>query len=225
MKKVNLICDPEVNVIVLKNGYKELRILKNNQDDLLFCLSHFQDDSTFTIDETNTQIYEAVNELYCDFIESRIFKGMDEWELERIKSECVLFNEDYEQTIVKLIEENQRQNQNFKKSIYYRSLVKDGIVSWLSDTEPDHIASSFVIEKLDHAYRFTFYSSPLKEESKNIVVTIARSGSKYLGYSNCLFRFYESLEQLGEQNRTNNASWLNSLGNKAKNMMRILTKK
>lgn len=225
MKKVNLIGDPKENLIVLKNGYKELRMIKNNQGDLMFCLSHFQDDATFTIDEVNTPIYETVNELYYDFLDSRIFKELDEGELERIKKECAFFNEDYEQKVAKIIKENERENENFKKSMYYRLLVKDGIVTWLSDTQPEHIASSFTIEKRRHSYRISFYSSPLKEENKNIVVTVSRSGSRYLFYSGCLFHFYESLELLAEQNRTNTASWLNNLGNKAKNMMRTLTKK
>ncbi len=225
MKKVNLIGDPKVNLIILKNGYKELKILKNNQDDLLFGLSQFQGDATFTIGEKNTEIYEIVNELYYDFLDSRIFKEIDEFELERIKRQCVLLNEDYEQTVTRIIKENEKQNENFKKSIYYRLLVKDGIVTWLSDNEPDYIAASFTIEKLHHAYRFSFYSSPLKEERENIVVAMSGSGSRYLFYSSCLIRFYNSLEQLIKQNKTNNNHWLYMIGNKTKNMMRTLTKK
>ena len=60
MKKVNLIGDPKVNLIILKNGYKELKILKNNQDDLLFGLSQFQGDATFTPIFDTFHIYRSI---------------------------------------------------------------------------------------------------------------------------------------------------------------------
>lgn len=177
-------------VILKRDGDKELKIAYEKNLDYYFTLSNFGMDPTFLIGKDNQEIYDAFDTLYYDIKNANLpITDIDIADIEKrcIENEKLNFHEELGIEEEKRIEEIKRL-QAFAQET---GLYLNGIIMWHSDEVAKDIPLYLKIEKLKNAYKLTFlkpncnqnmnFEDQLSLRNYGISIRIRTSGSTY-GY-------------------------------------------
>ena len=99
-------------------------------------------------------------------------------------------------------QKDQEMYERFRESIKRHTqpkLVKYGKVIWQSDDEPWNLCNKFILEKATDGIALTFesrkeYSDVFSSSSRDFVVNISNSGSRYEPFNLCFVQFFRELQ-------------------------------
>jgi hypothetical protein len=99
-------------------------------------------------------------------------------------------------------QKDQEMYERFRESIKRHTqpkLVKYGKVIWQSDDEPWNLCNKFILEKATDGIALTFesrkeYSDVFGSSSRDFVVNISNSGSRYEPFNLCFVQFFRELQ-------------------------------
>ncbi len=198
-----------LGTISLIRDKKHLDISFAGNLDLYFTLYTPTEDTTFIINKDNYPVYLLFTKLYQTIISGNIFP-IDK---ENIIKECELSNLDYHQILLEKELQNQERISNFKAKAQATGLIKNNIITWLSDDFSSEIAPYFTITKVNDYYVFEFFNNSLNNASKNDLdyfflkimqlknnhsVRIRNSGSSYEPFNVCFMKLYQELITLSQ---------------------------
>ena len=187
-----------------RDGNKTCSIFFGGNLDLYFSLENFDNDSTFIIGKDNYEIYTLFDKLYHDVLNANIYEKLTDREINFIILISELEEEDYRQKIAEELKRREKYQNDLRKSIQYKSLVQDGVITWRSDEYFDEIAPFVKIKKQEDTYVLEFGKPNIPDEYKNdadlilmdsrkITVRFRNSGSKYDPFNIIFMKLYQEL--------------------------------
>ena len=221
--------------VYLTRGTKKLAIDFASNLDLYFTLSNYKNDPTFIISKDNYPVYLIFAKLYQEIISGEVYP----FPKEEILKKCELLNMDYHEELQDNEEFYEEDLMHFRYIAKKTGLVKDNIITWISDEYPLEIAPLFKIIKENDNYILKFFNNSnlpstddffLKNLPHNhqISVRIRMSGSRYNPFNACFMRIYDPLMELGLSKFTQigiEEYLIDKELEKEKNLERILLKK
>ncbi len=193
--------------VYLTRGTKKLAISFAGNLDLYFTLSNYDDNPTFIIGKDNYPVYLIFAKLYAEIISGAVYP----FEKEEILKKCELLNMDYHEELQDNEEFYEEDLMHYRYIAKKTGLVKDKIITWVSDEYPVEIAPLFKIKKENDNYilkfsnnrynpNFSYSDDFFLKNMKNkhqISVRIRMSGSRYNPFNACFMRIYNPLMELG----------------------------
>ena len=152
-----------LGTISLIRDKKHLDISFAGNLDLYFTLYTPNEDTTFIINKDNYPAYLLFTKLYQTIISGNIF-SIDK---ENIIKECELSNLDYHQILLEKELQAQERISNFKAKAQATGLIKNNVITWLSDDFSSEIAPYFTLKQVNDYYVFEFFNNSLNNASKN----------------------------------------------------------
>ena len=180
-------CMPNVKDIFVRKDNKTLKIFYGGNGDLYFdVFGDFEEyengyKTSFELTEDD-QIYLYFKKLIQEIKDAEVFVPL-EMEFELI-DDPVEFHE--------LIEYYKIRNNELKGCYPHSELVKDGIISFYSDSIYNEKANRLIISEIDGKIRLDFFDNP-EDYTDGFAINISNSGSKYMPFNICFMRFFNKL--------------------------------
>ncbi len=199
-----------------KNGMGTVSLIRGNERldislagnlDLYFNLYSSNSGNPFIITKDNYPVYLLFNKLYQNIISGQIYP----LDTKSILKECDLNNLDYHLKLQEAELYYEEKINQLKTKAKATNLVKDGLITWLSDDYYSEIAPYFTLKQIDDYYVFEFFNEnfnnldktnldffflKLMKQKNYISVRIRNSGSFYEPFNICFMEVYNSLRAL-----------------------------
>lgn len=202
------------SVVLSRDDNKVLSLLFGGNLDLYITLRNYGNDPTFVISKDNYAVYEIFDTLYNDIKNCNLY-SFDDVEISFLKTECELFDLNFDKKLKNRMKEIQESNHFYKQMPFYKELFDGTVVRWSSDEYPKEIAPLFEIRKDTDSYIFIFkYIEPgiVKEMKEfesyydyffnhfeySIPVRLRNDGSRYTPFNILFMRAFNELKKLDE---------------------------
>lgn len=175
------------SVILKQDEDVSLNISFGGNLDLYFVLNGSDKQSEFVITKANYNVYKAFLNLYNNVINCKFYEENE-------------FMSDYERYL------REKHKELLMLCSNYNLLVKDGVITWLSDDFSEEVGPSFQIIKKDDSFIIKFNRG--NEEKQDlwllkhmISVRIRNSGSMYNPFNYLFMHLFRELKELDLEDR------------------------
>lgn len=192
-------------ITLYRDNNKILKISYGGNGDLYITYDNFIDDKNdFIITKDNYAIYSLFYKLYENISECKLKAPLTDLEFLNFKRECEVAGLDYHEMVARKEKDIHNYLEYYRHSKVYKSLYRNGVISWISEDVPMDIAPYLTIEMKNEDIVLSFYKPKIKRkliddekiimgEKNHFSIRIWNHCGRYRPFSKFFMELYNSL--------------------------------